>query len=457
MMKNVHVGWGPVGLTRIVPNPTQITLKDPGKLEVGSTTTLEYTANIQGDISWQSSNYNVATIDKNGQLTAVGAGTVTITLTITKDGKEYKDTKEITVKLPYSAELKDKLANCDQPGDIELKKDVVASLEYTCGNQVTLNLKGKTLTGDKLDTNGNVTTNAEEFSDSYGIWVKKGEVTITGDGVIEAQECKYSMAVWANGGTVNIESGTFINHGDSCDLIYASNGSTVKISGGYFEACGPASGTVPGTKNPYSALNIKDKDADTTTIIVTGGIFKNFNPANNLSEGPNTTFINKDKYVVVKAEKTNNGWQSTNEVLTQEHSGGEDIYYMVIAKSETPEQPPVEDPQLQSNQILISSTNLLESDFDSIESMKEGIQRVSESGDIVSISPDGTALNFNVYQVFKTLLSTNIYWDNLGTPILIDNASNNIGEDITKTFVMWKDSQYKYFVIMTSGQYNFNV
>lgn len=66
MMKNVHVGWGPVGLTRIVPNPTQITLKNPGILEVGSTTTLEYTANIQGDISWQSSNSNVATIDENG-------------------------------------------------------------------------------------------------------------------------------------------------------------------------------------------------------------------------------------------------------------------------------------------------------------------------------------------------------------------------------------------------------
>lgn len=344
MMKNVHVGWGPVGLTRIVPNPTQITLKDPGILEVGSTTTLKYTANIQGDISWQSSNSNVATIDKNGQLTAVGSGTVTITLTITKDGKEYKDTKKITVKLPYSEELKNEFANCNQPGNIKLEKNVVASLDYSCGNKVTLNLNGMTLTGDKLDTNGNVTTNAEEFSDSYGIWVKKGKVTITGDGVIEAQECKYSMAVWADGGTVNIESGTFINHGDSCDLIYASNGSTVNISGGYFEACGPASGTAQGTKNPYSALNIKDAHRKNTSIIVTGGIFKNFNPANNLSEGPNTNFVNNDKYVVVKAEKTNNGWQSTNEVLTQAYSGGEDIYYMVIAKSETPEQPPVEEP-----------------------------------------------------------------------------------------------------------------
>lgn len=355
MMKNVHVGWGPVGLTRIVPNPTQITLKGPGKLEVGSTTTLEYTANIQGDISWQSSNSNIATIDENGQLTAVGEGTVTITLTITKDGKEYKVTKKITVKLPYSEELKNKFANCDQSGDIKLEKNVVASLEYTCGNKVTLNLNGMTLKGDQLDTNGNVTTNTEEFSDSYGIWVKKGEVTITGDGVIEAQECTYSMAVWANGGTVNIESGTFINHGDSCDLIYASNGGTVNISGGYFEACGPASGTVPGTKNPYSALNIKDAHRENTKITVTGGIFKNFNPANNLSEGlqngKGTNFV-ADGFTVVSTStlEDENSWKED----TKAYTSGE-IYYKVIDKNELPEQPPVEEPPVEDSSSIIYS------------------------------------------------------------------------------------------------------
>lgn len=340
-MKNVHVGWGPVGLTRIVPNPTQITLKNPGILEVGSTTTLEYTANIQGDISWQSSNSKVATIDENGQLIAVGAGTVTITLTITKDGKEYKDTKEITVKLPYSEELKNKFANCDQPGDITLEDTVTASLEYTCGNQVTLNLNGKTLKGEVISDG--------KSTDSYGLKVTSGTVTITDSkdnkGTIVAQNSDYSMAVWVtDDGTVNITGGTFKNSGDNCDLIYASGKGTINISGGYFEAAGSISGNAPGTKNPYSVLNVRDDDwkKGNAKIIVTGGIFKNFNPANNLSEGPNTTFVNSDKYVVVKAEKTNNGWQSTNEVLTQAYSGGEDIYYMIIAKSETPEEPSTE-------------------------------------------------------------------------------------------------------------------
>lgn len=333
MMKNVHVGWGPVGLTRIVPNPTQITLKDPGKLEVGKTITLQYTTNIQGDISWKSSDINVAKIDENGQLTAVGAGDVIITLTITKDGKEHKVTKQITVKLPYSEVLKNQLANCDQLGNITLEKDVVASLEYTCGNKVTLKLNDKTLTGEVID------------NQSVGVKVEKGDIIIEGPGIIKAKDATYSMAVWARGGNITIKNGEFYNGGNNCDTIYASNG-TITIEGGYFEANGFTDPKESGTQNPYSVLNCLDSAYKATPkkadIIVNGGIFKNFNPANNLSEGPNTTFVNKDKYVVVKAVKTNDGWQSTNEVLTQAHSGEEDIYYMVIAKSETPEQPPIE-------------------------------------------------------------------------------------------------------------------
>ena len=48
---------------------------------------------------------------------------------------------------------------------------------------------------------------------------------------------------------------------------------------------------VPGTRNEYCALNIKDADRKTSSIIVKGGTFYNFNPANNFSEGPNTNFV----------------------------------------------------------------------------------------------------------------------------------------------------------------------
>lgn len=375
MMKNVHVGWGPVGLTRIVPNPTQITLKNPGILEVGSTTTLEYTANIQGDISWQSSNSKVATIDENGQLIAVGAGTVTITLTITKDGKEYKDTKEITVKLPYSEELKNKFANCDQPGDITLEDTVTASLEYTCGNQVTLNLNGKTLKGEVISDG--------KSTDSYGLKVTSGTVTITDSkdnkGTIVAQDSDYSMAVWVTGGTVNIKRGIFKNSGVNCDLIYASDEGTIVISGGYFEAAGSISGNAPGTKNPYSVLNVRDRDWNNgnAKIIVKGGTFKNFNPANNLSEGKGTNFVDPDFAVVSTTDKENGPWVKDDKAYT---SKMEDTYYKVVDKKEIPEDPEIpETPEfiIEENKIYLGSISnnwnpSINMTMDYIENVMEG-------------------------------------------------------------------------------------
>ena len=139
------------------------------------------------------------------------------------------------------------------------------------------------------ESNGEV---IEGTTDSYAFWVKDGaSLTIDGNGEVVAQEATYSMAVWANGGKVIINGGTYRNGGDSCDLIYASNGGKVYIYDGEFIANGPASGNAPGTKNSYSALNIKDKDRDICEIVVYGGRFHNFDPANNYSEGNGTNFV----------------------------------------------------------------------------------------------------------------------------------------------------------------------
>lgn len=133
---------------------------------------------------------------------------------------------------------------------------------------------------------------SDNSTNSYGLWVKDGaQLTIDGNGEVIAQDAMYSMAVWANGGTVIIKDGIFRNGGDTCDLIYASNGGKVYIYGGEFIPKGPSSGEVPGTKNPFPALNIKDRDRDKCEIKVYGGRFYKFNPADNLSEGEGTNFI----------------------------------------------------------------------------------------------------------------------------------------------------------------------
>ena len=93
-------------------------------------------------------------------------------------------------------------------------------------------------------------------------------------------------AVWANGGHAVINGGTYSVGGDSStsdfthqnDLIYTKNGGTVTINGGTFVA-----------DNGVWALNENDKNRGTITVY--GGTFVGFNPANNVSEGPNTSFL----------------------------------------------------------------------------------------------------------------------------------------------------------------------
>jgi hypothetical protein len=186
----------------------------------------------------------------------------------------------------------------EDEGDVVIEPDFVNNDDVVLGGDYapaetvvieagskSLNLNGKAMTAPVF------VDESDNSSNSYGFWVKGGELTIDGEGEVVAQEAEYSMAVWANGGTVRINGGTFRNGGDSCDLIYASNGGRVEIYGGEFIANGPASGTEPGTKNPYVALNIKDRDRKNSSIEVFGGRFFKFNPADNLSEGEHTNFV----------------------------------------------------------------------------------------------------------------------------------------------------------------------
>jgi hypothetical protein len=153
--------------------------------------------------------------------------------------------------------------------------------------KLTIDLNGKTIIGGVFAESSGVIT--EGTSDSYPFMVTKGNtLVIEGDGEVKASDAKYSMAVYNDGGSVKIYGGKFSNQGDGCDLIYAANGGEVEIYGGEYRAT-ERSGDVPGTKNKYSALNLKDNtDAK---IVVYGGKFYGFDPANNVSEGANTNFV----------------------------------------------------------------------------------------------------------------------------------------------------------------------
>lgn len=178
---------------------------------------------------------------------------------------------------------------------LEIKEPIILAN----GDNLSVNLnEGNIVAGVFAESNGQVT---EGDTDSYAFWVKEGGMlSIDGQGEVVAQDAKYSMAVWAQGGTVTIKGGKFFNGGDGCDLIYVSNGGKVYIYGGEFHASNK-SGAESGTLNKRSALNIKDADRAISKIVVYGGKFYGFDPANNVSEGANTNFV-ADGYVSVEVE-----------------------------------------------------------------------------------------------------------------------------------------------------------
>lgn len=187
------------------------------------------------------------------------------------------------------------IAACIKGGEIKLAKPFDIESSIIIESEVVLDLNNQSIVNTKVINN-----------DCTTIEVKNNaKLTIEGNGTVKsvAETSKdYSSAVWANGGYVEIKGGQFENEGDSTDLIYASNGGNIVIEGGIFKAAGPANiEDHNGTSNIHSALNVKDanyKDG-TSSIIVKGGTFYNFNPANNLSEGENTNFVAEGYTVLV--------------------------------------------------------------------------------------------------------------------------------------------------------------
>ena len=157
-----------------------------------------------------------------------------------------------------------------------------AAIEVT--KQVTINLNGKTIKTTEADTEGN------------GVfWVKNGgDLTLNGEGTINGVGGNiYNIAIWADGGKVTINGGTYTNEGAQdngpdgahFDLIYVKNGGEVVINGGTF-IC----------ETPAWTLNSHDKE--TGTISVKGGTFKGFNPANCATEGANTNWCDEGRIAV---------------------------------------------------------------------------------------------------------------------------------------------------------------
>ena len=175
-------------------------------------------------------------------------------------------------------------------GDVTLTEDMEINRPIVVreGVSAVLNLNGHNIT---VNHNSGVTAESE------GIIVY-GDLTIEGEGTIEAS----SRAIWARGNTganVTINGGNFIGAKSDTEVIYASGNGKIEINGGKFEAKTMSTGFTP---DQYAVLNLHNNGKDGCDIVVKGGSFKNFNPADNVSENPKKNFCAEGYLSVANGE-----------------------------------------------------------------------------------------------------------------------------------------------------------
>ena len=186
-------------------------------------------------------------------------------------------------------------------GEVTLTEDLVIteSLVVAADASSVINLNGFNIINN---------TTSEELGVGDGI-VVYGDLVINGNGTVKGK----TRSVWARGNdnpTVTINGGNYVGAvgGSQCEVIYASGNGVITINGGTFEA--QTQDTESFAAPQYAVLNIHGNGATGCDIVVYGGSFKNFDPANNISENPAKNFCAPgyfstkigDYYVVADAQ-----------------------------------------------------------------------------------------------------------------------------------------------------------
>lgn len=171
--------------------------------------------------------------------------------------------------------------------------DLGETVSVVSGKEVTLDLNGKTIKNstDLWDSPTKEANNWSLFS------VKGGSLTIKGAGTLQAKENDCYAVDVQDGGQVTIEDGTYVGN---IHAVYVYEG-TAEIKGGHYSV----QQTYPDAEKAYGfVLNCYDANRKngTANIMVSGGEFEKFNPADCAAEGAHTNFL-ADGYMSVEAEE----------------------------------------------------------------------------------------------------------------------------------------------------------
>ena len=160
--------------------------------------------------------------------------------------------------------------------------DLGETVSVAAGKEVTLDLNGKTIKNstDLWDSPTKEANNWSLFS------VKGGSLTIKGAGTLQAKENDCYAVDVQDGGQVVIEDGTYVGN---IHAVYVQKG-TAEIKGGKYSI----QQTYPDAAKAYEfVLNCFDENRKngTAKILVSGGEFVKFNPADCQAEGAGTNLV----------------------------------------------------------------------------------------------------------------------------------------------------------------------
>ena len=192
----------------------------------------------------------------------------------------------------YTVTTADALTKAAKEGGIiTVNGDIAPSDTIVASGTVQLNMNGKKL------------ANTEDiWSDNDWSLVSAqngANLTITGNGTFAAKENDCYAVDVQDGSTVTITSGTF---NGNIHAVYVLEGTAI-IQGGFYSV---QQKYPDNAKADEFVLNCYDANRanGTAKIIVTGGTFVNFNPADCQAEGVHTNFV-ADGYKVISETQTN--------------------------------------------------------------------------------------------------------------------------------------------------------
>lgn len=280
-------------------------------------------------------NFNPADNTAEGEHTNFVADGYTV---VSMKDEDSEDT--LYVVLPVS----DVLDAISQGEDVDLtiSADLAISKEIKVdGSKVTINANGKT-----------VANTADIWTDNdWSLVSAQGgaALTVKGNGTFKAKENDCYAVDVRDGSKLVIEDGTFIGN---IHAVYVLKG-TAYIKGGFYSV--QQKYPDPNKANEF-VLNCYDANRanGTAKIIVTGGTFVNFNPANCQAEGAHTNFV-AEGYKVVSETK-------------EKEDGTTEVWYTVVLDEENYAMITVKNAEGVEEQVLAKKVN----NANFVESLKDG-------------------------------------------------------------------------------------